>query len=65
MRTAKTDQTWQMPRLICLCWVHRLFCWFCHAQAHLKRRFDMQSVSLQGSGDYGTSTFGRITIWEV
>ena len=24
---------------LCLCWVHRSFCWFCHAAAHLLKRF--------------------------
>ena len=31
MRTAKTDQTGRVFRLICLHWVHMLFCRFCHA----------------------------------
>ena len=30
-----SDQTGWMPRLMNLCWVHRSFCWFCHAAAHL------------------------------
>ena len=42
MRTAKTDQIGQMPRLI---WVfaerHRSFCWFCHAAAQIT--FNSQS----------------------
>ena len=35
MRTAKTDQTGRMSRLI---WVFagRIFCWFCHAAAQIK-----------------------------
>ena len=36
MRTGKTDQTGQMPRLIWVCWAHRSFCWFCCAQAHIE-----------------------------
>ena len=28
-----SDQTWWMPRLICLRWAHRSFCSFCHAAA--------------------------------
>ena len=28
-----SDQTGQMPRLICLHWTHRSFCLFCHAAA--------------------------------
>ena len=35
MRTTKTDQTGWMPRLICLCWAYRSFCWFCHAAAQI------------------------------
>ena len=35
MRTVKTDQTGQMPRLICLHWAHRSCCRFCCAMAHL------------------------------
>ena len=30
-----SDQTGQMPRLICLCWAHMSFCWFCRAAAQL------------------------------
>ena len=36
MRTAKTDQTVRMPRLICLRWAHMLFYRFCHALYHLR-----------------------------
>ena len=35
MRTAKTDQTGQMPRLICVFLLRMSFCWFCHAAAHI------------------------------
>ena len=28
-----SDKTGQMPRLICLHWAHRLFCWFCRVAA--------------------------------
>ena len=31
----RLDQTAQMPRLNCFRWVHRSFCWICHASAHL------------------------------
>ena len=35
MRTANSDQTVWMPRLIWVfCWEHRTFFWFCHVQAH-------------------------------
>ena len=34
-RTAKTDQTWRMPRLIRVGWAHRSFCWFCHEAAQM------------------------------
>ena len=30
-----SDQTGRMPRLVCLHWAHRPFCWFCHAVAHM------------------------------
>ena len=30
-----SDQTGWMPRLICLHWMHRSFCWFCLAAAHV------------------------------
>ena len=30
-----SNQTGRMHRLISLCWVHRSFCWFCHAVAQL------------------------------
>ena len=30
-----SDQTEQMPWLICLRWAHRSFCWFCCAVVHL------------------------------
>ena len=29
-----SDQTGRMPRLICLCWAHMPFCWFCRDGAH-------------------------------
>ena len=29
-----SDQTWRMPRLICLRWAHIPFCWFCPEAAH-------------------------------
>ena len=35
MRTAKTDQTGQMPRLICIFLLRMSFSWFCHAAAHI------------------------------
>ena len=28
-----SGQTGRMPRLICLRWAHRSFCWFCHVAA--------------------------------
>ena len=34
-RTTKTlNQSWQMPRLICLHWVHMPLCWFSCVMAH-------------------------------
>ena len=33
-RTAKTDQTGRMPRLICLRRAHMSFSWFCHEAAY-------------------------------
>ena len=30
------DSDQHMPRLICLRWAHRSFCWFCHAAAHCR-----------------------------
>ena len=30
-----SNQTGQMHRLICLCWAHMPFCWFCHAAAQI------------------------------
>ena len=35
MRTAKTDQTGRMPRLICLRWAHMPSFSFCHALADM------------------------------
>ena len=31
-----SDQTGRMPMLICLCWAHMSFCWFCLVEAHLR-----------------------------
>ena len=36
--TAKTDQTVDAQADLSLCWVHRSFCWFCHAPAQLLLR---------------------------
>ena len=30
-----SGQTGQLPRLICLRWAHRSFCWFFHEAAHI------------------------------
>ena len=30
-----SDQTGWMPRLICVCWAHRSYCWFSHDEAQL------------------------------
>ena len=35
-----SDQTGWMPRLICLCWAHMPFCWFCHEAAHMYYQLD-------------------------
>ena len=36
MRTAKTDQTGQMPQAdLRLPSAHKSLCWFCHAAAHI------------------------------
>ena len=32
-----SDQTGWMPRLICLCWAHMPFCWFCHEAAQMRK----------------------------
>ena len=38
-----SDQTGRMPRLIWVRWVHRSFCWFCHAAAHISIRNKRQA----------------------
>ena len=35
MDSEDSDQTGRMPRLICLRWMHRSFCWFFHASAQI------------------------------
>ena len=49
-----SDQTGQMPGLICLRWVHLPFCWFCHeaAQMILLKKTSITFLSaLQASED--------------
>ena len=38
-RTAKTDQTWRMPRLIWFFAGRTSFCWFCHEATHITEAF--------------------------
>ena len=46
-----SDQTGRMPRLICLCWAHMPFCWFCLEVAHfLHSCFDFLSLDIFQQG---------------
>ena len=35
-----SDQPGPIPRLICLCWAHKSFCWFCSDAAQFSVAFE-------------------------
>ena len=55
VQTVKTGQTGQMHRLLRV--VHRSFCWFCHATAHISR--------FAARSNYSRTSIARTRWWSI